>query len=81
MDDKPASRKRDSHATRKRILAAAKKEFAKKGFGGARIDEIALKSKANKRMIYHYFGNKEALFLKTLEDAYIDIRSAEQSLI
>jgi len=31
-------------------------------------------------MIYHYFGNKEALFLKTLEDAYVDIRSAEQNL-
>lgn len=80
MDVKPASRKRDSSATKKRILSAAKKEFAKKGLGGARIDEIALKSKANKRMIYHYFGNKEALFLKILEDAYIDIRTAEQSL-
>lgn len=44
------------------------------------MDEIALKSKANKRMIYHYFGNKEALFLKTLEDAYVEIRSAEQGL-
>ena len=80
MDTKPATRKRDSSATRKRILKAAKKEFSKKGLGGARIDEIALQSKANKRMIYHYFGNKEALFLKTLEDAYVDIRSAEQNL-
>lgn len=80
VDTKPATRKRDSSATRKRILKAAKKEFSKKGLGGARIDEIALQSKANKRMIYHYFGNKEALFLKTLEDAYVDIRSAEQNL-
>ena len=80
MDDKPISRKRDPSATKMRILSAAKKEFSNKGLGGARIDEIALKSKANKRMIYHYFGNKEALFLKTLEDAYVDIRSAEQSL-
>jgi len=80
VDTKPATRKRDSSATRKRFLKAAKKEFSKKGLGGARIDEIALQSKANKRMIYHYFGNKEALFLKTLEDAYVDIRSAEQNL-
>ena len=80
MDNKPISQKRDASATKKRILTAAKNEFSKKGLGGARIDEIALKSKANKRMIYHYFGNKEALFLKTLEDAYIDIRGAEQSL-
>ena len=80
MDSKPISQKRDASATKKRILTAAKNEFSKKGLGGARIDEIALKSKANKRMIYHYFGNKEALFLKTLEDAYIEIRGAEQSL-
>ena len=80
MDSKPALRKRDSSATKKRILDAAKKEFSNKGLGGARMDEIALKSKANKRMIYHYFGNKEALFLKTLEDAYVEIRSAEQGL-
>ena len=80
VDSKPALRKRDSSATKKRILDAAKKEFANKGLSGARMDEIALKSKANKRMIYHYFGNKEALFMKTLEDAYVDIRSAEQGL-
>ena len=80
VDSKPALRKRDSSATKKRILDAAKKEFSNKGLGGARMDEIALKSKANKRMIYHYFGNKEALFLKTLEDAYVEIRSAEQGL-
>lgn len=80
MDGKPALRKRDSSATKKRILDAAKKEFSNKGLSGARMDEIALKSKANKRMIYHYFGNKEALFLKTLEDAYVEIRSAEQGL-
>ena len=80
VDGKPALRKRDSSATKKRILDAAKKEFSNKGLSGARMDEIALKSKANKRMIYHYFGNKEALFMKTLEDAYVDIRSAEQGL-
>ena len=80
VDSKPALRKRDSSATKKRILDAAKKEFSNKGLSGARMDEIALKSKVNKRMIYHYFGNKEALFLKTLEDAYVEIRSAEQGL-
>jgi len=74
------AKKRDAEATKKRILASAKKAFAKKGLGGARVDEIAENALANKRMIYHYFGNKEALFLKTLEDAYLDIRLAEQKL-
>ena len=61
-------------------MTAAKKAFARKGLGGARVDEIALSANANKRMIYHYFGDKENLFLRVLEDAYIDIRQAEQSL-
>lgn len=71
---------RDADATRARILAAAKKEFARSGLGGARVDEIADRAKANKRMIYHYFGNKEDLFRIVLEEAYTDIRTAEQAL-
>ena len=73
-------RVRDAEATQKRILEAAKKEFAKHGLGGARVDVIAARAKANKRMIYHYFGSKEALFQRVLENAYVDIRSAEQKL-
>lgn len=71
---------RDPNATRARILAAAKAEFARKGLGGARVDDIAARAKANKRMLYHYFGNKEELFRITLEDAYADIREAEAKL-
>lgn len=71
---------RDADATKGRILAAAKKEFAKHGLAGARVDEIADRAKANKRMIYHYFGSKEDLFQIVLEDAYLDIRTAEQKL-
>ena len=71
---------RDAEQTRKRILDAAKAEFARKGLGGARVDEIAQRAKSNKRMIYHYFGSKEKLFTAVLEDAYIGIRSAEKQL-
>lgn len=73
-------RVRDAEATQRRILDAAKKEFARKGLGGARVDDIAERAKANKRMIYHYFKSKESLFQRVLEDAYIDIRAAEQKL-
>lgn len=73
-------KKRDAEATKARILQAAKKEFAKNGFGGARVDEIAERAHANKRMIYHYFGSKEDLFRTVLEVAYLDIRKAEQKL-
>lgn len=73
-------RVRDAEATQKRILLAAKKEFAQKGFGGTRVDVIAERANANKRMIYHYFDSKENLFSKVLEEAYLDIRQAEQKL-
>lgn len=82
--DKPTiggkTRIRDAEATMARILDAAKKEFAKKGLGGARVDAIAEKARANKRMIYHYFGSKDQLFQKVIETAYVDIRTAEQKL-
>ena len=73
-------RRRDAEATKARILAAAKKEFARLGLAGARVDEIAVQANANKRMIYHYFGGKEDLFSAVLENAYLDIRAAEREL-
>lgn len=77
---KPKKRIRDAEATQKNILQAAKTEFAQNGLGGARVDVIAERSGANKRMIYHYFNSKQELFKRVLEDAYIDIRQAALSL-
>jgi AcrR family transcriptional regulator len=71
---------RDPEATRKRILAAAKHEYARYGLDGARVDRIAMRAKSNKRMLYHYFGNKDALYQHTLEDAYAAFREAESEL-
>jgi AcrR family transcriptional regulator len=73
-------RVRDAGVTKKRILVAAKKEFARSGLGGARIDAIADRARTNKRMIYHYFGSKDELFRTVVELAYVDIRAAEQAL-
>ena len=71
---------RDPEETKRRIMAAAKVEFAKSGLGGARVDVIAARAKSNKRMMYHYFGNKEKLFQLVLEDAYGAFREAEAAL-
>ena len=57
---------RDPKRSRERILAAALKEFAAKGFAGARVDDIARRAAINKRMLYHYFGNKEHLFREVM---------------
>jgi AcrR family transcriptional regulator len=76
----PEPVRRDPERTRARILEAARVEFARSGLGGARVDQITTRAGSNKRMIYYYFGNKEALFLAALESAYAHIRKAEQSL-
>jgi len=66
---------RDPDRTRARILSAALAEFAAKGFAGARIDAIARRAKGNKRMIYHYFGNKEDLFSAVLRHKMTERRA------
>jgi AcrR family transcriptional regulator len=53
--------------TKDRLLKAAFEEFSKRGFAGARVDEIATKAGANKALIYQYYGDKEALFKQVLE--------------
>jgi len=59
---KKGARPRNPRRSRERILSAALKEFAAKGFAGARVDAIARRASINKRMLYHYFGDKEELF-------------------
>jgi AcrR family transcriptional regulator len=71
---------RDPARTRSRILDAATVEFARFGLGGARVDRIAERAGANKRMLYYYFGSKEELFLAALEESYAHIRNAERDL-
>ena len=65
---------------RLRILEAAKQEFAAHGLAGARVDRIAAKAGANKRMLYYHVGNKDDLYLAVLEGAYEKIRGEERGL-
>lgn len=67
-------------ATRQRLLDAALAEFAAKGMAGARVDEIAARAGANKRMLYAHFGSKEELWLVVLERAYAAKRAEERAL-
>jgi AcrR family transcriptional regulator len=57
---------RNPERTQQRLFEAAFKEFAAKGFAGARVDLIARRAGINKRMLYHYFGDKEDLFREVL---------------
>lgn len=71
---------RDPKHSRARIMAAAHAEFAQHGFDGARVDRIAALAGINKRMLYHYFGNKDDLFCAVLEVNYSHKRDSERAL-
>jgi len=75
-----AERRRDAVRTRADLLAVATTEFADHGFSGARVDEIAARTRTTKRMIYYYFGSKRGLYLAVLENAYAGIRVLEAQL-
>ena len=62
------------------ILEVATAEFAANGYAGARVDEIAARTRTTKRMIYYYFGSKEGLYLAVLERVYAQIRRVERGI-
>jgi TetR/AcrR family transcriptional regulator len=84
MPDRRANGKRpqrrNPEATRQKLLAAARREFADSGLAGARVDEIAARAGVNKQLVYHYFGDKDALYLAVLEWVYEEIRTQERKL-
>jgi AcrR family transcriptional regulator len=63
-------------ATRERILAEAKKEFASRGLAGARINSIAAAASASKERLYAYFPSKAALFTAVAEQLYAEVSAA-----
>jgi AcrR family transcriptional regulator len=71
---------RNPERTRERILSAALKEFAAHGFAGARVDAIARRAAINKRMLYHYFGDKEDLFKAVLRRKIAERQAWAESL-
>ncbi|TDD53262.1 TetR/AcrR family transcriptional regulator [Nonomuraea terrae] len=75
-----ADRRRDADRTKAEILEVAQQEFARHGYAGARVDEIAARMRTTKRMIYYYFGSKERLYISVLERAYTEVRAVERTV-
>ena len=75
-----APRTNDPERTMADIIEVATHEFSEKGLAGARIDVIAEAMRTSKRMIYYYFGSKEGLYVRVLEEAYRRIRAIESGL-
>jgi AcrR family transcriptional regulator len=78
--EEAAPRVNGADKTRANIIEVATSVFARKGLSGARVDEIADLTHTSKRMIYYYFGSKEALYEAVLAEAYTAIRSVEREL-
>jgi AcrR family transcriptional regulator len=78
----PASgeRQRDAERTRAEILEIAQREFARHGYAGARVDDMAALMRTTKRMIYYYYGGKGNLYVAVLEKAYSEVRAAESAI-
>ncbi|MBN8971004.1 MAG: TetR family transcriptional regulator [Rhizobiales bacterium] len=74
-----APRRRNPASTRRKLLVAARREFARNGLAGARVDEIAAQAGVNKQLVYHYFGDKDAIYFAVLEWMYDEIVQYERN--
>lgn len=78
LEKKPRSR--DPERTKAQLTEAALVEFADHGFHGARVDRITRAVGCNPRLLYHYFGSKEKLYVAVIEHIFADIRAQERDL-
>lgn len=70
----------EAGGTRGALLAAARQEFARHGFAGARVGRICKGARTTVRMVYHYFGSKSGLYIAVLEEAMGALRTEELKL-
>lgn len=77
---KASRRTRSPDQTREALLRSAVAEFAREGYGGARVDRISKAAKSNDRMLYYYFKSKEKLFHQVIEHCYGDLVASEEAL-
>lgn len=78
-DTRSTSQPRNPAQTRSRLLAAGVKLFAARGYHGVAVDEIVAAAQCNKRMLYHYFGDKEGLYVEVLRTVYGRMEAAEMA--
>lgn len=72
---------RNPERTRARLLNAAITLFSNRGYHGVSVDEIVNTAGVNKRMVYHYFGSKEEIYLSVLKDVYARLGSVEKKAL
>ncbi len=83
----PSPNKQESLVTQELILNAASDVFIRKGYSGARMQEIADEAGINKALLFYYFRSKENLFhaiftsvLEQIQQEIISILNSEMDL-
>lgn len=76
-----ASFPRDAAATQKRLLDAAEREFAQRGFAGARLKDIAASAGVQTTLIHHYFDDKQGLYRAVLDRALAPTQTESWNLL
>jgi AcrR family transcriptional regulator len=61
-------------------LTAAAREFAARGFDGAKVDRIAARARVNKAMVYYHFKHKAALYREVLLDVFGAVADAVEAV-
>lgn len=69
LTTKPPGKRRDAAATQRRLLQSAEIEFARHGYKGARLRNIAARAGVQSALIHHYFADKEGLYRAMLGTA------------
>jgi TetR/AcrR family transcriptional regulator len=77
----PPGRKRDPVATQRRLLDAAEVEFARHGYAGARLKDIAAASGVQLTLVHHHFGDKDGLYRAVLERLISPTQALSWSLL
>src|SRR5436853_7912749 len=65
-----------SNSSALRIVAAAREEFSRRGFDGARMDQIARRAAVNKQLLFYYFHSKRGLFTAVLARGAAELEQA-----
>ena len=71
---------RPARVSPEKILAAAAREFAQRGYAGARVDRIARLARVNKAMLYYHFGSKQELYRQLLRDTFGEVAAELEAI-
>ena len=63
-------REEKNQQTQRRIMDSALAEFAEKGYGGSSVNTICAAQGISKGIVYHYFENKDELYLACVEECF-----------